>query len=85
MQPKSGQKQDLIDLMMSRQMSDVDGFVAAHIYDSGDDVWGVAIFRDEDSYRANANDPKQNERYQEMRALLDADPEWHDGAVHTLS
>ena len=83
MQPKPGQKQAVIDLLMSRRMSDVDGFAAAHIYDSGDDLWGVAIFRDEDSYRANASDPKQNERYEEMRALLAADPEWLEKRAET--
>ena len=29
----------------------------------------------------NADDPAQHERYVAMRALLAADPEWHDGAI----
>ena len=39
----------------------------------------IAIFDDEATYRANADDPAQNDRYLEMRALLDDDPEWMDG------
>lgn len=39
----------------------------------------VAIFDDEASYRANADDPAQHERYLEMRSMLDDDPEWMDG------
>jgi hypothetical protein len=39
------------------------------------------VFEDEKSYRANAADPSQGEQYQKYRALLDADPEWHDGTI----
>ena len=30
---------------------------------------------------ANADDPAQNERYTAFRALMEADPEWHDGTI----
>lgn len=39
----------------------------------------VAMFDDEASYRANADSPDQHERYLEMRALLEGDPDWMDG------
>jgi hypothetical protein len=39
----------------------------------------VAMFDDEASYRANADSPDQHERYLEMRALLEDDPDWMDG------
>ena len=39
----------------------------------------VAIFDDEESYRANADSPEQNERYLELREMLLADPDWMDG------
>ena len=39
------------------------------------------IFEDRASYDKNANDPAQHERYTAMRALLEADPEWHDGMI----
>ena len=39
----------------------------------------AAIFSDKDSYRANADDPGQHEWFGELRALLEADPEWEDG------
>ena len=39
------------------------------------------MFEDKASYMANADDPAQNERYMEFRALMEADPEWHDGAI----
>jgi hypothetical protein len=39
----------------------------------------IAVFDDEASYRANADDPAQHARYLEMRALLEDDPDWMDG------
>lgn len=85
MKPKAGQKQAAIDVLMSgRQPGEIEGFVSAHLFDCGDEVWGVAIFTDEKAYRDNANDPEQDREYQQLRALLDADPEWHDGTIQSL-
>jgi hypothetical protein len=85
MKPKAGQKQALIGLFKSgRQPGDMAGFISAHIFDCGDEVWGVAIFKDEKAYRDNANDPEQDKEYRQMRALLNADPEWHDGTVESV-
>ncbi len=47
-------------------------------------VWLVVGFTSREAYHANAASPEQHERYQEMRSLLDADPEWHDGEVIQL-
>lgn len=41
----------------------------------------VGIFRDRATYEANARDPETDRWYRRMRALLTADPEWHDGEV----
>ena len=56
----------------------------AHVFDAGDEVWGVAIFANEKSYRDNANDPATDKDHRQMRVLLEADPEWHDGMVDTI-
>jgi quinol monooxygenase YgiN len=39
----------------------------------------VVRFTDRDSYVANAESPDQNARYEEFRALMEADPVWYDG------
>ena len=39
----------------------------------------MAVFDDEASYKANADSPDQSQRYLELRALLDDDPDWMDG------
>jgi len=41
--------------------------------------WLVAIFDDEASYKANADDPEQDAWYRQMREHLLEDPEWIDG------
>ena len=46
-----------------------------------DNVWLLAIFEDSATYDANADDPAMNETYVQYRALLEEDPEWHDGEI----
>ena len=41
----------------------------------------VVMFKDRDTYRRNAEGPVPDRRYPEMRELLTADTEWHDGEV----
>ena len=82
MRPKAGMASQVLDVMMGdpRQPK---GMLAAYLLteDAAGDVWGFAVFEDEKAYRANANDPAQGAQYQKFRALLEADPEWHDGAI----
>jgi hypothetical protein len=41
----------------------------------------LAIFDSEESYRKNAADPQQHTEYEQLRTLLEADPEWNDGEI----
>jgi len=36
------------------------------------------------TYDANADDPKQHEMYLKYRALLEEEPEWHDGEIRSF-
>jgi quinol monooxygenase YgiN len=73
------------DELMEKQMAadvPMDGFVAGYTVwpeKMDDEVMIVAVFRDRESYMKNADDPAQDARYREMRALLESDPEWMDG------
>lgn len=61
-----------------------EGFVSTLVFQNDDDageMWLVAIFRDRESYFANAHSPEQDAEYQRVRAQLTADPEWHDGEI----
>ncbi|MBK9093643.1 MAG: hypothetical protein IPM84_12905 [Anaerolineae bacterium] len=45
----------------------------------------VAVFESKEAYWANAQSPEQSERFMQLRALLLADPEWHDGAIVSVA
>ena len=76
-------KDELKKLMTSQRGSQqIPGVQSTHLFDTGgDEIWGVAVFKNEKTYRDNANSPEQNQRYQEFRSLLEFDPEWHDANV----
>jgi hypothetical protein len=40
-----------------------------------------AVFEDRASYDKNADDPAMNDQYMEYSALMEGDPEWHDGEI----
>jgi hypothetical protein len=46
-----------------------------------DTLMMAVIFSDKDAYMKNAGSPEQNERYEQMVALLDGPPEWNDGEI----
>ena len=41
----------------------------------------VVGFESREAYRANAESPEMHENYLRYRALLETDPEWHDGEI----
>jgi quinol monooxygenase YgiN len=64
----------------------VPGMVTAYtLYENdGDTAWLFAVFEDRASYDKNADDPAQNEQYLEYRALMEVEPEWHDGEIEGM-
>jgi antibiotic biosynthesis monooxygenase (ABM) superfamily enzyme len=84
MRTKPGTESKFQEHMKSYESLNVPGHVSTTVYrlDSGGDEYVVAIvFSDKESYEKNADSPDQDKRYQEMRALLAADPQWMDGEV----
>jgi heme-degrading monooxygenase HmoA len=62
----------------------VPGFVASYVFKTDRDPNEfilVAVFRDRESYRANAEDPEQDRWYRQLREHLEADPAWTDGEI----
>jgi quinol monooxygenase YgiN len=82
---KPENREKLRDVMKKQSAAVIPGFVAAHMLweNDGDTAWLFAIFADRESYDRNADDPAQNERYEEYRALMEDEPEWHDGEIET--
>jgi heme-degrading monooxygenase HmoA len=78
-----GKEQELMDLF-SGGPAQPNGFIASAVYraDAGSgEYWIAVVFDSKESYRANAESPEQDAEYRQWRALLTADPEWHDGEV----
>ncbi len=46
--------------------------------DNANEAWVCVTWDTTENYRKNSSSPEQDEWFQKMRALLDADPEWHD-------
>jgi hypothetical protein len=81
---KPGKEDSLMEDMKVYDAVKIDGHVATAVYkaDEGDGVyWMAVIFENQEKYRANADSPEQNERYEKMMEALAAAPEWHDGEV----
>lgn len=81
---KPGMEEALDEQLKTFESMDAPGFVRSTIYrlDSGSNEYLMAVaFDSKESYVANAESPEQNARFEEMRALLTADPEWSDGEI----
>lgn len=87
MRPKPGQEQAVVaklEQWMEERGPKVPGAIAGYVYRSERNpgqLIGVAVFRDREAYRRNADDPEQDRWYRELRELLTADPEWEDGEI----
>jgi quinol monooxygenase YgiN len=63
--------------------SPIEGFVTSYVlFENDSDVaWMFVVFADRATYDRNADDPAMHDRYVEYRALMEEDPEWHDGVI----
>ena len=79
------ENRDALRKVMERQQGErtIPGFVTSYVLTENDsDVgWLFVAFEDRASYDANADDPAMHEQYVEYRALMEEDPEWHDGEI----
>jgi antibiotic biosynthesis monooxygenase (ABM) superfamily enzyme len=83
--PENHQKlRELVERQMTERQ--VPGYVTSYmLFENDSDVaWLFAIFDDRATYDANAADPAQDAQYREYRALMETDPEWHDGVIESM-
>lgn len=83
---KPGKLDDLLIVWkeQSEKMATVDGAEHAYLYQMDADATSLmmaVVFRDKDSYFANAEKPDTDQWYRRFRECLDADPEWNDGTI----
>jgi len=84
MRIQPGKESDLLALSKQFEQLRIPGHRGTYIYRADGDsneYWLAVAFEDKAAYTANADSPEQNARFQEMRALMAADPEWHDGEI----
>ena len=77
----------LTQVFEAERSREVKGYVATHVLRENDseNIWLIAVFEDRATYDANADDPAQHEMYVKYRALLEEEPEWHDGEIETYT
>jgi quinol monooxygenase YgiN len=80
---KPENRQKLREVFERQSYQTVPGYVTSYVLweNDTDAAWLFAVFQDRDVYDKNADDPAQHERYLEYRALLEDEPEWHDGEI----
>lgn len=81
---KQGAEGQLDEQLRAFEAARVPGAVAAYVYrrDADPNEYYLAtVWESKAAYTANANSPEQHARYQGYRALLAAEPEWHDGEI----
>jgi antibiotic biosynthesis monooxygenase (ABM) superfamily enzyme len=78
---KPENREKLIEVLTRYEDVDVPGYRNMQIMfpeNRDNEVIMVVQFEDRASYRKNAEDPAQHERYLEYRALMEDEPEWSD-------
>ncbi len=81
MRVKVGAEEELLRLNDEYAQA-IPGLVSEVVYRADSDsreYWLAVVFESKESYWKNAESAEQNARYERLRALLEADPEWHDG------
>ena len=81
---KPGVKDEFIKTMDSFGGASIAGWMADYYFQmdrDSNEFYLVAIFKDKETYLANADSPQQHERYLAFRSFLENDPEWHDGFI----
>ena len=87
MRLKPGTESQMQALMEEYETLDIPGYVRSTVYRMDDDpgeYYLAVAFEDRETYQANAQSPEQDARYQRMVALIDGDPEWHDGEIVSI-
>jgi hypothetical protein len=81
---KPGVKDEFIKTIDSFGDVMIPGWIADYYFQmdsDSDEFYLVAIFKDRETYVANADSTDQHERYLVFRSYLRDDPEWHDGFI----
>jgi heme-degrading monooxygenase HmoA len=80
---KPGAEEKIMQVMEGAQTGQ-EGHVATYVFKSDADPnvhFVTTIFESKSAYKKFADSPEQDKRFHQMKELLAAAPEWHDGEV----
>ena len=81
---KPGAEKQLVEFTKNESAVKIPGLIGQYAFRMDADpneFYLVVMFEDRQTYTANADSPEQDARYREFRAMLEGDPEWHDGEI----
>lgn len=82
MKPKAGMRDELIRMMSAPpDGAAANGYRGSYLLkaDEDDEVVVAVMYDDKDAYFAMVHDPKTDENFGKIMALLEAEPSWTDG------
>ena len=82
MKVKKGHGEELINAIGADEYPP--GMVCWFLLDpdnSSESMTGIAVFKDRESYIANANRPEQHEQYMKIVEHIEGEPDWTDGEI----
>ena len=80
---KPGSEAKLQEVMKAEETG-IPGYLGSIVYRMDADpneMYLAVIFDSKDAYVKNADSAEQEARFRDFQALLDSDPEWHDGEI----
>jgi quinol monooxygenase YgiN len=78
------ENRDKLRTVVAKQLEEgIPGLITSFVLweNDSDTSWLLAVFEDRATYDKNADDPAQHQRYLKYRALMEDEPEWHDGEI----
>jgi antibiotic biosynthesis monooxygenase (ABM) superfamily enzyme len=81
---KPGAEAKFLEVGRSIEEAHIPGHLATYVYRMDSDpneFYMAVVFTSKEAYRANAESPEQHARFLEFAALLECEPEWHDGEI----
>ena len=80
---KPGSEEKMMQLMEGSQAGR-EGHIATYVFKSDADPnvhFVSTVYESKSAYKKFADSPEQDKRFHQMRELLAADPDWHDGEI----
>ncbi len=81
---KPGMEAKFVEVGRAIEAQRIPGNVASYIYQmdaNPREYYLAVVFTDKAAYQANAASAEQNARFLELMAVLEGEPEWHDGEI----